>query len=205
MEKSWTRQTQSLFFTETSTKSDSFSKETPLQKSDINSNYLLAGSGTVIFVLLIVIVIQTTRKSTSAKKKHQTCDETLKRLPNSQSEKYLNITSSTQSTHFYQHMDSVYQEIDESVELVQIPTSIETAIEFGEHSLSKCINKSVSNVTGHDDLNAQTSELYVLPSVESTCPDTDKADYLQPVFVHAKVEIEIESPQETNSYIDVTY
>lgn len=203
MEKSWTRQTKSLFFTETNTKSHSFSKETPLHKSDINSNYLLAGSGTVIFVLLIVIVIQTTRKSTSAKKKHQTCDETFKRLPNSHSKKYLNIpSSSTQSNHFYQQMDSVYQEIDESVELVQIPTSTETAIEFGEHSLSKCHNKSVSNVTEHDDLNAQTSELYVLPSAESMYPDTDKADYLQPVFVHAKIEIE--SKQETHSHIDVT-
>lgn len=202
MEKSWTRQTQSLFFTETNTKCHYLSKETPLQKSDINSNYLLAGSGTVIFVLLIVIVIQTTRKSTSAKKKHQACDDTFKRLPNSHSKKYLNITSSTQSNHFYQQMDSVYQEIDESVELVQIPTSTETAIEFGEHSLLKCINKSVSNVTEHDDLNAQTSELYVLPSAESMYPDTDKADYLHPVFVHAKIEIE--SKQETHPYIDVT-
>lgn len=56
--------------------------------------------------------------------------------------------------------------------------STETAIEFGEHSLSKCINKTISNVTEHDDLNAQTSELYVLPSAKNTCTDTDKADYL---------------------------
>lgn len=118
-----------------------------LTESDIKSNYLRAGSGTVIFVFLIVIVIQTTRKSNSAKRKHQTCDETFKRLPNGHSMKYLNISSSTQSNHFNQHMDSVYQEIDLSVELVRIPTSTETAIEFGEHSLSKCINKSVSNVT----------------------------------------------------------
>lgn len=128
-----------------------------------------AGSGTVIFVFLIVIVIQTTRKSNSAKRKHQTCDETFTRLPNRHSMKYLNITSSAQSKHFYQHMDSVY--------IVSKNRRV-FAIEFGEHSLSKCINKTISNVTEHDDLNAQTSELYVLPSAKNTYTDTDKADYL---------------------------
>lgn len=137
-----------------------------------------AGSGTVIFVFLIVIVIQTTRKSNSAKRKHQTCDETFTPLPNRHSMKYLNITSSAQSKHFYQHMDSVYI-VSKNRRVFGVNTnSTETAIEFGEHSLSKCINKTISNVTEHDDLNAQTSELYVLPSAKNTCTDTDKADYL---------------------------
>lgn len=44
---------------------------------------------------------------------------------------------------------------------LKISLLTETAIEYVERNLSKCINKSVSNVTEHDDLNAQTSELYV--------------------------------------------
>lgn len=194
-------------FSETNTKNQFFSKETPFQKNDINTNYLLAGAGAVIFMLLIIIVIQTSRKSKSAKRnslhqhkstENQTCDETFKRHPNDHSEKYLNITSSKQSKHFYQPMDPVYQEIDESVELMQIPASTETAMEFGDHNLPKCIKNPI-NVTKNDDLYAQTSKSYVLPS---TCPDTHKADYLQPVFVQANIEIE--SKQETSSYIDVT-
>lgn len=193
-------------FSETNTKIQVFSKETPFQKNEINTNYLLAGAGIVIFMLLIIIVIQTSRKSKSAKRnslhqhkitENQTCDETFKRPPNDRSEKYLNITSSKQSKHFYQPIDPVYQEIDESVELMQIPTSTERAMEFRDYNLPKSINNSI-NVTKNDDLNAQTSKSYVLPS---TCPDTHKADYLQPVFVHANIEIE--SKQETHSYIDV--
>lgn len=44
-----------------------FSKETSMQKREINTNYLLAGAGAVIFMLLFIIVIQTCRKSKSAK------------------------------------------------------------------------------------------------------------------------------------------
>lgn len=189
-------------FSETNTKNDYFNEETPLQKSEINTHYLLAGSGAVIFMLLIIIVIQTIRKSKSDKRRHQTCDETFKRPPNGHRMKYLNITSSKQSNHFYQHMDSVYQEIDESVELMPIPASADTTNELGDHSYLKCVNNSISNVEEHEDLNAQTSESYILPSTESTCRDTDNGDYLQPVFVHANIEIE--SKREIHSYIDVT-
>lgn len=192
---------------ETNTKNQFFSKETPFQKNEINTNYLLAGAGAVIFMLLIIIVIQTSRKSKSSKRnslhqhksiENQACDETFKRSPNDHSKKYLNLTSSKQSKHVYQPMDPVYHEIDESVELMPIPASTETAMEFGDHNLPKC-NKNPINVTENDDLNAQTSKSYVSPS---TCPDTQKADYLQPVFVQANIEIE--SKQETHSYIDVT-
>lgn len=192
---------------ETNTKKQFFSKETPFQKNEINTNYLLAGAGVVIFMLLIIIVIQTSRKSKSSKRnsshqhksiENQTCDETFKRPPNDHSKKYLNITSSKQSKHVYQPMDPVYHEIDESVELMQIPASTETAIELEDHNLPKC-NKNPINVTENHDLNAETSRSYVSPN---TCPDTHKADYLQPVFVQANIEIE--SKQETHSYIDVT-
>lgn len=192
---------------ETNTKKQLSSKETPFQQNQINTNYLLAGAGAVIFMLLIIIVIQTSRKSKSSKRnsshqhksiENQTCDETFKRSPNDHSKTYLNLTSSKQSKHLYQPMDPVYHEIDESVELMQIQASTETAMEFGDHNPPKC-NKNPINVTENEDLNAQTSKSYVSPS---TCPNTHKADYLQPVFVQANIEIE--SKQETHSYIDVT-
>lgn len=199
-----------LLFTETYAKDQFFSKETPLQKSEINTNYLLAGSGAVIFMLLIIIVIQTSRKSKSAKRKsllqhkcneNQTDDETFKPPPDGDSKKYLNLTSFKQPNHVYKHMDSVYHEIDESVELMPIPASTGTTTEFGYHNLPKCINNPI-NVTKNDEINAQTSEPYVLPSTESIYLDKDKTDYLQPVFLHANIEIE--SKQETHSYVDGT-
>lgn len=195
------------FFSVTNSIDQFFSKETPLQKSEINTNYLLAGSGAIIFILLIIIAIQTSRMSKSAKRKtllqhkcngNLTCDETFKEPPNDHSKKYFNITSSNQSNHVYQHMDPVYHEIDESVELMPIPASTDTPTEFGDHNLTNFINNPI-NVTKNDELIDQTSDSYVLPS---TCSDIDKSDYLQPVFVHANIEIE--TKQETHSYIDVT-
>lgn len=155
-------------------------------------------------------MIQTRRKSKSAKRKSllhhkinetQICDETFKRPPNGQKKKYLNITSSKQSHHFYHPVDPVYHEIDESVELMQIPASTDIAIELGDHNLSKCMNNSISNVIEHDDLNVQTSESYVLPRMESTCPDTNNGGYLESAFVDANIEVE--NKWETHSYIDM--
>lgn len=113
------------------------SSGTPLQKSELNTNYLLAGVGAVIFMILFVIVIEIRRISKPSKRKplllpkrheNQTCDETFKRLPNGSSLTYLNKTSSKQSNHFSQHM---YHEIDESVELMQIPDSTDLPTAFG--------------------------------------------------------------------------
>lgn len=194
-------------FSETTTKKQFFSKETPFQQNQINTNYLLAGAGAIIFMLLIIIVIQTIKKSKSANRnsshKHkstekQTCDEALNRPPNGHKKMYLNLTPSKQSKQFYQPMDPVYHEIDESVELMQIPASTDTTMEFGDQNLPKCICNTI-NVTKNDDFKAQTSKSFAIPG---TCPDTDKADYLQPVFVHANIEIE--SKQETHSYVDMT-
>lgn len=185
-----------FLFSETNTRNQFFSKEMPYQKNEINTNYLLAGAGAVIFMLLIIIVIQTSRKSKSAKRNslhqhkntdNQACDETLKRPPNDHSDNYLNRTSFIQSMHFYQPMEHVYQEIDESVELMPIPKSTEPETEFRDYNL----------VTKNDELNAQTRKSVVLSSTESIRPDKDKADYLHPVFVHANIEIE--SKQKTHS------
>lgn len=185
--------------TESHSKDQFFSKETPLQRGEINTKYLLAGAGAVIFMLLIIIVIQTSRKSKSAKTKSLLQHKCNENQTDDERKKYFNLTSFKQPNHDYQHMDSVYHEIDESVELMPIPASPETTSEFGDNNLPKCINNPI-NVTKNDELNVQTSESYLLLSTES--PDKDKAGYLQPVFVHANIEIE--SKQDTHSYIDVT-
>lgn len=128
-------------FSEINTKHPFFSRGTPLQKSELYTNYLLAGVGAVIFMVLFMIVIEIRRKSKPPKRKpllltrtyeNQTCDETFKRLPNGSSITYLNKTSSKQSNHFSQHMDPVYHEIDESVELMQIPDSTDLPTAFGD-------------------------------------------------------------------------
>lgn len=194
------KSTNTMFLlTESYTQDQFFSKETPLQRGEINTKYLLAGTGAVIFMLLIIIVIQTSRKSKSAKRKSLLQHKCNENQTDDERKKYFNLTSFKQPNHDYQHMDSVYHEIDESVELMPIPASTETATEFGDNNLPKCINNPI-NVTKNDELNVQTSESYLLSSTES--PDEDKTGYLQPVFVHANIEIE--SKQDTHSYIDVT-
>lgn len=195
------------FFSETNTLNQLFSKETPLQKSETNTNYLLAGAGAIIFMLLFIIVKQTSRKSKSDKRTSlvqnksneiQICDETFNGPLNRQSKKYLTVASSKQSNHFYQHMDPVYHEIDESMEMMQMPASSGTENEFKNQNLLRCINNSISDALINDDLNAQS---YVLPIKGSKRPNAGKTGYLQSAFTHANIEIE--SKQETHSYIDV--
>lgn len=164
-------------FSEIDTKHQFFSRETPLQKSELNTYYLLAGVGAVIFMVLFMIVIEIRRKPKPPKRKplllskrheNQTCDENFKRHPNGSSKRYLNKTSSEQPNHVSQYMDPVYHEMDESVELMQIPASTDIPIAFGGSNLSKFINNSTRNVPPKDYLNAQTSESHVLPTTEST-------------------------------------
>lgn len=149
----------------------------------------------------MIQICKSAKKKSSLQHKgdeNQTCDETFNGPPNALSKKYFSIISSKQSNHDYQHMDPMYHEIDESLELMPISASTDTTSKFGDHNLPDCINNQ-NNVTESDYLNAQTSKSYVLPN---TCPDTEKTDYYQPVVILANIEIE--SKQETHSYIDVT-
>lgn len=159
--------TRTSLFSEPNTKLNLFSRETPLQKDEINTNYLLAGAGAVIFMLLFMIVIEIMRKPKSPKRKslllperneNQTCVETFKQPPNASSKEYLNITSSKQSNHFYKHMDPVYHEIDESMELMQNPASTDLSTVFGDRNLAKFINNLTRNVP---KTMTQTSETHV--------------------------------------------
>lgn len=56
-------------FSEINTKHPFFSRETPLQKSELYTNYLLAGVGVVIFMILFMIVIEIRRISKPPKRK----------------------------------------------------------------------------------------------------------------------------------------
>lgn len=147
-------------FSEINTKHPSFSRGTPLQKSELYTNYLLAGVGAVIFMVLFMIVIEIRKKSKPRKRKpllltkkheNQTCDETFKRLPNGSSKTNLNIVSSKQSNHFPQYMDPVYYEIDESVKVIQIQATTDIPTASGDRNLPKCINNSSRNVRRSDD------------------------------------------------------
>lgn len=180
---------------ETNTKNNFFSKETPLQNSEINTNYLLAGAGAIIFMLLFIIVIQTSRKSKS--------DKRTSLIRNRQSKKYLTVASSKQPNRFYQHMDNVYHEVDESMEMMQIPASTGRANKFKDQSLLRCLNNSISDVLKNDDLNAQSRKSYALPIniTSSKCPNADETGHLQSASPHANIEIE--SKRETHSYIDI--
>lgn len=157
-------------FSEIYTKHPFFSRGTPLQKSELYTNYLLAGVGAVIFMVLFMIVIEIRRKSKPPKRKpllltrtheNQTCDETFKRLSNGSSKTNLNIVSSKQSNFFSQYMDPVYYEIDESVEVMQIQASTDIPTASGDRNLPKCINNASRNVQRSDDSNAQSSESHI--------------------------------------------
>lgn len=136
-------------FSEINTKHPFFSRATPLQKSELYTNYLLPGDGVVIFIVLFMTVIEIRRKSKPPNRKpllltrtheNQTCDETFKRLSNGSSKTNLNIVSSKQSNFFSQYMDPVYYEIDESVEVMQIQASTDIPTASGDRNLPKCIN-----------------------------------------------------------------
>lgn len=157
-------------FSEINTKHPYFSRGTPLQKSLLYTNYLLAGVGVVNFMVLFMTVIEIRRKSKPPKRKsllltkkheNQTCDETFKRPPNGSSKTYLNKTFSKQSNLFSQYMDPVYHEIDESVELMQIQASNDIPTASGDRNLPKCINNSSRNVQKSDDFIAQSSESHI--------------------------------------------
>lgn len=180
-------------FSETNTINQPFSKETPLQNSETNTKYLLAGAGAIIFILLFIIVIQTSRKSKS--------DKSTSLVQNRQSKKYMTVASYEQTNHFYQHMDPVYHEIDESMEMLQIPASTGRAKKKKDQNLLRCLNNSISDVLKNDDLNAQSSKSYVLPITGSKCPNAEETGHLQPASPYANIEIE--SERETHSYIDI--
>lgn len=157
-------------FSEINTKHPFFSRATPLQKSELYTNYLLPGDGVVIFIVLFMTVIEIRRKSKPPNRKpllltrtheNQTCDETFKRLSNGSSKTNLNIVSSKQSNFFSQYMDPVYYEIDESVEVMQIQASTDIPTASGDRNLPKCINNWSRNVQKSDDFNAQSSESHV--------------------------------------------
>lgn len=192
---------------ETNTLNDFLNNDRSLQMSKVNEYYLLAGAGAFFFIILVIIVIQIGKRLKSAPKKSvyqrkSKCDETINRPPNDHSKKYLNITSSNHFSHLYKHMDAVYHEIDDSLELMPATPSYNTSINVEDHNLPTSKENSICKDLKIDYFNAGASELYVLANAENTSPDTNNGGYLHPALVRANIETEIK--ENNHSYIDVT-
>lgn len=95
-------------------------------------------------MLLLIIVIQLCKKSQSSKRissdeqkrnVYKSCDESPSQFEHGRNEEYIEISSSQQLNHMYQPMDSVYHEIDESMDLLKIPASSHAANDLENHTV----------------------------------------------------------------------
>lgn len=185
--------------------------EKPLDKNQVDTNYLTVSLGIVISLLLFIIVIQLCKKSKSARKKtsqlkssvNQMCEEFCYDSQNREDENYKKISSSQRFSHFYRHMDAVYHEIDESVELIHTAAIKNGASEFEGDTIPPQLKDSASLKKINDDIITQSNDFYLLPNTRRECEDTDNSDsYIQPVSL---LEYEVPSNKvETCSYVDIT-
>lgn len=132
------------------------------------------------------------------------CDESSDRPHKSNEKEYKCISSFQQMDLDYQHMNIVYHEIDECVELNKSSDSLhaESNLEGNTHRFEF---KNLTPVVKNDDLNSQTSSLYLLPCTgeKNIGSDADTSDlYLQPISISKNDKPE--DKEEIHSYIDVT-
>lgn len=185
--------------------------EKPVDKNQIDTNYLTVSIGIVISILLFIIVIQLCKKSKSVRKKpsklkksvNQICEEICNDPQNREDEKYTEISSSQRFSHFYRHMDAVYNEIDERVELIHTAAIKNGASEFEGDTIPLQLKESASLKKINDDIIPQSSDFFLLPNTRRECEDTENSDsYIQPVSV---LEYEVPGNKvETCSYVDIT-
>lgn len=184
-----------------------FTTEYSVPNDTINTNYtyfLPTGIGILISVLLFIFVLQSCKKSHSFTNKralnqdkpseNAAGDESLNRPQNQNNSAYHRMSSISKSVHVYHHVDSEYNELDESLELVHDP--ILGNIQHLGFPLKS--NESHNSITiRKDNLNDSNKSLNVLQKPEDTCLNKDDSDgYLQPVFVFKNTD-------ETHSYIDI--
>lgn len=137
-----------------------FSTEETFQTIQINTNFLLAGLGAVLIMMLFTMSIELrfSKRKLSAhlkSKVNQTCNETTNR-PHHGSLHEMN-----------EHNDTVYNGIDECIELMQPKFSNETG--DSEHNLFPlCSNETYFIETKDDDIGAPKNGLKVLLFTEST-------------------------------------
>lgn len=190
-----------------------FITEKPVLNKEINANYLTFGVGIIIAMLFIIILKQFCKPCQSSNRKaffrrkrniDQICDKSSNRPHKRKEKEYKCISSSQQMDPNYQQMDTVYHEIDEFMELNK-PSDFMNAETNLEDNTDQFEFKDLTPVVKNDDINSQTSSLYLLPCTgEKTIGlDTDRSDlYLQPICI-PKYD-KPEDKEEIHSYIDVT-
>lgn len=187
-----------------------FITEKPLQKSGMNTINLLVVTGAVISILLLIIVIQlcksqsTKRKSFIQQKgnREESSDKSSARPDNKEDKQYKTISSSQQLKHLYQHVDVVYEDIDENVDITLNPDHSKAANSIESYKGPTEFYDLSSVEERKYDSRAHSSDLYLLPSNKRNCSDTNNSDeYLQPVFV---LEDKKHEDNEAHLYIDVT-
>lgn len=131
------------------------------------------------------------------------CEEFCNDAQNREDENYTKISSSQRFSHFNRHMDAVYNELEESVELIHTAAVKNGASEFEGDTIPLRVKDSVSFQKINDDIIPQSSDFYLLPNTKRECEDTDNSDsYIQPVSV---LEYEVSGNKvETCSYVDIT-
>lgn len=184
--------------------------EKPVLNKEMNTTYLTVGVGVIIAMLFFIILKQfckppycSNRKPFSQRNRNidPMCDKSSNRLNTSNEKEYRFISSSQQMDPNYQQMNTVYHEIDEFLELNEPSDYLNAETGLGGN-IDRFEFRNVTSIVKNDDINSQTSSLYLLPSTSAKCrgSETDKSDlYLQPICI-----LENNKQEETHSYIDVT-
>lgn len=184
--------------------------EKPLQNSELNTNYLLVGVGIIISIILFIILIQLCKNSQSANKKQLTQQErndnemvckSSHRSHSGEGKDYKIISSSRDSSHLYRHMDTVYHEIDECMELMPTPALPNAGSSLDSNTVLSDF-KHTENLKSKDD-GVQTSNLHVLPSKQITSSYTNISK-LNPQPECVLKNVKTENKEEIGSYVNVT-
>lgn len=83
-------------------------------------------------------------------------------------EEYTEILSSQHLSHLYQPVDAVYHEINECMELMVTPFSLKADNDSEGQTVPMTFTDATSLEKISNDLNVQTSDLYLLPIRNST-------------------------------------
>lgn len=190
-----------------------FITEKPVLNKEMNTNYLTVGVGVIIAMLFFIILKQFCKPSHYSNRKpffHRKrnidpmCDESSNRPHKSNEKEYKFISSSQEMFPNYQQMNTVYHEIDECMEINEPSDYLNAETDLGGNT-DRFEFRNLTSVVKNDDINSQTSSLYLLPctSAKSIGSETDKSDlYLQPICILENNKQE--EKEETHSYTDVT-
>lgn len=157
------------------------------------TNYLIVGVGAFIGVPLIVLVIQKCLKSKSAKRnvskintddQDEAVDSTVK-SHDADTKKYGGLYHYGNREHFYQQIDSDYQEIDHCVEKVNTSKGAKILDEFNDSTNSPPPNDSyLFPITGTQLDEAATCDAYVEPVRQDSYIKPENLEpYLDPIKI----------------------